>query len=157
MRATGQRRFMHTTGLLAAVPLVLAFLVPAAVADEGIPQSSSRSREATPSAERAPQNDNKVAICHRTNSETNPYNNIVVAKSAAINGHAGHTGPIFGPDVEDWGDIIPPIVPGLPDGLNWPEGRAILDNGCEMEPDPGPMPEAKSATSCVSGPRRAWP
>ena len=53
-----------------------------------------------------------------------------------------HTGPIFGPDVDDWGDIIPPITPGLPDGLNWPEGRSVLDNGCEMEPDVGPLPEA---------------
>lgn len=142
MRATGQPRFLRKTVLLATLPLVVAILVPGAVADEGIPPS--RSREATPSAERADQNDETVTICHRTRSRTNPYNQIVVAESAATNGHAElHTDPIFGPDVEDWGDIIPPIRPGLPHGLNWPEGEAILDNGCEMEPDAGPMPEAK--------------
>ncbi len=85
----------------------------------------------------------KVTICHRTNSNTNPYNQIVVTKAAAVSGHAGHTGPIFTLGADNWGDIIPPIRPGLPLGLNWPEGRPILDNGCETEPpDIGPQPGA---------------
>lgn len=85
--------------------------------------------------------DEKVTLCHRTTSPTNPYNQNVVAKSAAANAHGAHTGPIFRPGLQQWGDIIPP-VPGLPDGLNWPEGRRILENGCETRPDVGPLPSA---------------
>lgn len=130
MRFWRRTRIRGRLALLAAVPCVVALLIPvSAVAQGGAPRAS--------------QNDKKVTICHRTNSRTNPYNQIEVAKSAAINGHAGHTGPIFGPDVENWGDIIPPIEPGLPDGLNWPEGRAILNNACEMDPDVGPVPRAR--------------
>ncbi len=85
----------------------------------------------------------KVVICHRTNSQTNPYNQIAVARSAAIEAHARvHTGPIFTPGATTWGDIVPPLPPELPNGLNWPEGRPILNNGCEMEPDVGPLPAA---------------
>ncbi|MFC7495198.1 MULTISPECIES: hypothetical protein [unclassified Nocardioides] len=101
-------------------------------------------------AEAAPKE--KVKICHRTNSRTNPYNQLNDAEEAVVEGHAGHTGPIFGPDVEKWGDILPPIEPGLPDGLNWTaEGREILDNGCEMPPDPGPMPGASIADATCTG------
>ncbi len=93
-----------------------------------------------------------VTICHRTNSRTNPYNQQAVAESSVVEGHASHTGPIFGPDVDVWGDIIPPITPGLPDGLNWTaKGRAILRNGCEMPPDPGPLPGARIGDAECSG------
>jgi hypothetical protein len=84
----------------------------------------------------------KVTICHRTRSRTNPYNQLAVAAAGAVSGHANHTGPIFAPDVDDWGDIIPPTQPDLPNGLNWPAGREILKDGCEMAPDPGPDPAA---------------
>ncbi|MBA2954726.1 hypothetical protein GON03_10355 [Nocardioides sp. MAH-18] len=101
-------------------------------------------------ADAAPQE--KVKICHRTNSRTNPYNQVNDSKDGVVSGHANHTGPIFGPDVEKWGNIVPPIDPGLPDGLNWTaEGRAILDNGCEMPPDPGPIPAAEIADAACSG------
>jgi hypothetical protein len=113
--------------LSSAVALVLP--VPAAAAGDG-PAPGLR----------APVE--KVTICHRTNSRTNPYNQVAVAASGAVSGHADHTGPVFAPDVEDWGDIVPPTEPDLPRGLNWPEGRAILENGCEAEPDPGPLPAA---------------
>lgn len=95
----------------------------------------------------------KVTICHRTKSRTNPYNQQAVAKSSAVEGHASHDGPIFGPDVDDWGDIIPPIRPGLPNGLNWnAAGRDILENGCEMEPDVGPLPTATIGdATCTAG------
>jgi hypothetical protein len=93
----------------------------------------------------------RVTICHRTNSNTNPYNQIAVSEASAIAGHASHTGPIFTPGADNWGDIIPPIRPGLPDGLNWPEGRPILDNGCETAPpDVGPQPSASiGEVACV--------
>ena len=83
----------------------------------------------------------KVLICHRTNSPTNPYNQIAVARSSVISAHGDHVGPIFEPGADEWGDIIPP-VPGLPLGRNWPEGSNVLNNGCEMEPDVGPLPTA---------------
>ena len=38
-------------------------------------------------------------------------------------------------------DIIPPIL-DLPNGQNWPDGQGILKNGCEVKPDPGPLPDA---------------
>jgi uncharacterized repeat protein (TIGR01451 family) len=94
-----------------------------------------------------------VAICHATNSETNPY----IAESPAINssgafigllagGHNGHTGPIWVPGDKaakiTWGDIIPAYTYAPTSfsflGLNWPAGQAILDNGCKIPVTPGP-------------------
>ena len=132
------RRCVAAAAAFAPLMLLLAVGLAsptAATAESGKALGSLAAAAAAP--------EQKVTICHRTNSRTNPYNQIAVAESAAIEGHAReHTGPIFGPEVEDWGDIIPPIDPGLPLGLNWPEGRAILENGCEMEPDVGPLPTA---------------
>ncbi len=81
----------------------------------------------------------KVTICHRTNSVTNPYRMITVSSNAAFTParHPGHdesyafggtTYKIFTPGVDypanqkDWGDIIPPVRGG--DGLNWTEPNA---------------------------------
>jgi uncharacterized repeat protein (TIGR01451 family) len=94
-----------------------------------------------------------VTICHATNSETNPY----ILESPAINangafagqlagGHNGHTGPIWLPGDKaagvTWGDIIPAYDYAPTsfhfDGLNWPAGKAILDNGCKIPVTPGP-------------------
>ena len=51
----------------------------------------------------------KVTICHTTSSTTNPYESITVSKSGVLNGHVGHTGPVYveGMKKGDWGDIIP--------------------------------------------------
>lgn len=87
-----------------------------------------------------PDQDHKVTICHRTNSNTNPYVLITVDKSA-VDGVGGsdhygeHQGPVWDPTLKDrkieWGDIIPPVPPHH-NGLNWtPEGRAIYDRKCE--------------------------
>ncbi len=92
----------------------------------------------------------KVVICHRTNSETNPYNQIAVAESSIISGHGDHVGPIFELGADEWGDIIPP-VPDLPNGRNWPEGSSVLDNGCEMQPDVGPLPTATIGDAQCTG------
>ena len=100
---------------------------------------------------RAGDEEPKVTICHRTNSHTNPYNQIAVAESSVLSAHADHTGPVFTPGADNWGDIIPPIDPGLPNGLNWPEGRDVLENGCEMKPDVGPLPAASIGDVACAG------
>ena len=153
MVSTRKATLLHRTVLLAVAPFVVGSLIPAAAtADKGSP-TPGPSRGGASHA-RADEPD-KVTICHRTNSRTNPYDQIVVSTSAAISSHAYHVGPIFGPDVEEWGDIIPPIRPGLPHGLNWPEGRAILHNGCEMDPDVGPRPHARVGDLGCVGTTRA--
>lgn len=88
-----------------------------------------------PAAVSAPSN-NKVTICHRTHSVTNPYRLITVNANAAdgvgSSDHSGHNlayeadgmvYPIFDPTVsyppnqKHWGDIIPPVRTSP--GLNW--------------------------------------
>jgi hypothetical protein len=92
----------------------------------------------------------KVIICHRTDSEKNPYVRIDV-DVASVDGDAGndhgkgdhlleHTGAVWaGPDTPKepkWGDIIPPfyddgVTPTGYPSLNWNDaGKAIFDNGC---------------------------
>jgi hypothetical protein len=83
--------------------------------------------------------EHKVTICHRTNSYTNPYVVITVdIASVKFQGHDGHDGPIFSPDIpkgEKWGDIIPSFDfgPGNQyDGKNWDEtGQDIWHNDCQ--------------------------
>jgi hypothetical protein len=100
-----------------------------------------------PAASRA----GKVTICHRTNAESHPYETVSPNANGVINGHAGHTGPIFTPGLKaqgiKWGDIIPPFDfgPGLQhSGLNWSsDGQLIFGNGCRFGGstavgDPGP-------------------
>ena len=90
---------------------------------------------AAPAAMSAP-GSNKVTICHRTHSVTNPYRMITVSANAADGlGRADHTGhdlafeldgttyPVFDPALtyppnqKHWGDIIPPVRSSP--GLNW--------------------------------------
>ena len=47
---------------------------------------------------------NRVSICHRTHSQTNPYRRITVAKQS---GHSGHSGGVWFLGALAWGDIIP--------------------------------------------------
>ena len=95
-----------------------------------------------------------VTICHRTNSNTNPYVQITVDESA-VDGLGGgsdhlgaHTGPVWDPTLKaqhiKWGDIIPPFdVNGDPRPdptliANWPAGEAIFENGCNPVEPPEP-------------------
>lgn len=104
--------------------------------------------EAKTSSNNTPKPD-KITICHRTASYSNPYTSNSVAQSS-VDGDGGndhgqgdhfleHTGPVFYPEIPkhtEWGDIIPPI-PGVHNGLNWTEaGQAIYNNGCEVPAEP---------------------
>jgi hypothetical protein len=96
----------------------------------------------------------KVTICHRTNSNSNPYVQITPDVSGVLDGHAGHTGPVWDPTLKaqhiKWGDIIPPFdyAGGSYPGMNWTQaGQAIYDNGCVP---PGPPPEQQYGSLSVS-------
>jgi hypothetical protein len=55
----------------------------------------------------------KIAICHATNSHSNPYNSANADETADAGGHDGHNGPVwFSGITTSWGDIIPPFTEG---------------------------------------------
>jgi len=112
---------------------------------------------------------NKITICHRTNSEKNPYVEITIAKAAVFKqGHSGHDeGGVHQPGDKAagirWGDIIPTFqyyagrqntnqqtYPGLNNGL---DGQAFLANGCNSPtpppPNQPPEPAGTLAGECV--------
>lgn len=119
--------------------------------------------------------DHKVTICHRTNSEKNPYVEITVDKASVVGGHIkvadghdGHDGPIFAPGMkaghDKWGDIIPnfeyvvegkkndPDTTGTYGGQNYTEaGKAILAAHCEVDVPDEPKPTV-TVTVEVPGP-----
>ena len=130
------RKWRFGAGLLAAIGLVLV-VFGAGTLSAGATQPP----------------DHKVTICHRTNSDTNPY--VVetpdIASSGYLQaGHNDHTGPIWASgmkaDHDKWGDIIPPYDYGdfHYAGLNWTGlGQAILRNGCTI---PAPAPTSVNTT-----------
>jgi hypothetical protein len=100
---------------------------------------------AAPSAALAtkPAPEHKVTICHRTNSNTNPY--VLITVDIASSGHlkgghdTEHEGPVWNPGLKakhiEWGDIIPPYTyqdVSYP-GRNMADGGAILEAGCKVE------------------------
>lgn len=80
----------------------------------------------------------KVTICHATASHSNPYTVNQPNKTADVQGHDGHNGPIWYSGITIvWGDIIPPFdySGGSYPGKNWTtEGQAIWNNDCEILP-----------------------
>jgi len=107
----------------------------------------------------------RVTICHRTDSETNPYVRVTVtASSTDVDGHEDHTGSVWfngHPKEPKWGDIIPPtdddrdasVTP-----LNWnAAGQAIWHNNCM--PPFGPPPQPPTITCkviSVDPPATSW-
>jgi hypothetical protein len=87
-----------------------------------------------------------ITICHRTDSETNPYvRKTVDASSTDVAGHEGHTGSLWyngHPKEPKWGDIIPPTdddVDFAVTPLNWSTmGQAMWHNNCESPYGPPP-------------------
>jgi uncharacterized repeat protein (TIGR01451 family) len=85
----------------------------------------------------------KQTICHATSSNTNPYVVNTPNKNGDVDGHAGHTGPVWNPSLKaqhvTWGDIIPPFdyndhgtAAHFP-GQNWDaNGQAWFANGCRV-------------------------
>ena len=87
----------------------------------------------------------KVTLCHRTNSDHNPYVRITVSINSVIksSGHDGHNGPVYAAGMkaahQKWGDIIPSFTytaktgdTASYGGKNWPAGQAIFDAGCML-------------------------
>jgi uncharacterized repeat protein (TIGR01451 family) len=117
----------------------------------------------------------KITICHRTNSATNPYVEITIAREAAdgltgSGNQADHFGEHKGPlasseqvaqDLKDdhieWGDIIPNVDddgnPMPHGGLNWTtEGQAMWRAGCVFAAPPtSPPPGAPSLALSKTG------
>jgi hypothetical protein len=98
--------------------------------------------------------EHKITLCHATDSRSNPYVEVTVdVASVQFQGHAGHDGPIFSPDLPEhtkWGDIIPPFDfgdAGSYPGKNWTaEGQAIFDDGCNV-PSPTTTTVAPTTTT----------
>jgi hypothetical protein len=100
----------------------------------------------------------KVTICHRTNSNTNPYVQITPDVAGVLDGHADHTGPVWDPTLKaqhvKWGDIIPPFDydGGSYPGMNWDvAGQAIYDNGCNPVTPPVQEFGSLSVSKVVTG------
>ena len=112
--------------------------------------------------------DHKVTICHRTDSQTNPYVQLTV-DVASVDGIAGndhgqgdhlleHQGDVWYPGhvkTPQWGDIIPSqFSDGTPDGLsslNWTAaGQAIFNNGCSAVTTPNQPNGSASADPSTS-------
>jgi hypothetical protein len=98
-----------------------------------------------------PNPEHKITLCHRTDSRSNPYvTESVDVASALFEGHDGHNGPVFSPDLPKhvkWGDIIPAFDFGPGEqyaGKNLTAGQAILDNGCVL---PGTTTTSASTTT----------
>ena len=113
--------------------------------------------------------DHKVTLCHRTNSENNPYVVITIDKAGVFRtGHDGHDeGGVYQPGDKAngvrWGDIIPAFdyyaspqaeqagTLSHYDGLNnTAAGLDVLANGCQV-PGEGEQPEPAGSLSgsCV--------
>jgi hypothetical protein len=78
-------------------------------------------------------NEDKVTLCHATDSNTNPYVRITVAAAGAYHGHyTEHQGPVYPGSGGKWGDIIPPFAyQDHSYSLNWDSnGQAIYNNNC---------------------------
>jgi hypothetical protein len=144
------RRRISVLGLVATVAVLGAVLFGMSVNGGGSVTAQSG-------------NSDNVTLCHRTNSDTNPYVVITVDPAGAYNGHyLEHQGPIWDPTLKDqhieWGDIIPPFeFNGATYSLNWPDGEAIFDAGCEIVATATPTETATEAVETPTNTPTATP
>jgi hypothetical protein len=115
----------------------------------------------------------KVRICHASSSQTNPYQSISIDTNSIdnpneggeptatvgqarksndyLNGHGDHTGPVFTPGADSWGDIIPPFTSPQGNsfaGYNWVEGQEIWTLDCSLPtPTESPSPTETESPS----------
>ncbi len=93
--------------------------------------------------------DGNVDICHANVSQQNPYTGMSPTEDDVVSLHADHSGPVFFPEADSWGDIIPPFDYGDDDelsfpGLNWnAEGQEIYFNDCDVPAAPEPPGSAE--------------
>ena len=146
MTETGMHRADGNSSWPRARRVALGIAAATAVGGAGMVLSTVGASAATPHALVA----NKVTICHRTDSETNPYVTETIANAAALNAHLKvHTGDVWyvgHPKEPKWGDIIPSFsYKGHSYSLNWTQaGAAIWNNGCK------PVAPSSSASSSES-------
>jgi hypothetical protein len=100
-----------------------------------------------------------IPICHRTNSDSNPYGSESPDFDSIVKrkGHGSHTGPVWNSTLKDsytkWGDIIPSFwyqtnktTKTFYPGLNWNiDGQKIYNNNCAF-PSEQPPTESDTAT-----------
>jgi hypothetical protein len=108
-------------------PFMKRFLVPALLVVTGIAATNALTK--TPRAEAA-QKEHKVAICHGTASEKNPYVLIIVDESAKDTHLAGH-GKNSAPDYALNGGRV--LTPAEENSL-----KEIKNAACGVCPDPDP-------------------
>ena len=113
-----------------------------------------------------------VTICHATALTSNPYTVNTVNTSSVneignqyLNGHGNHTGPVYGPGVSGWGDIIPAFEDG-PSGTSFPgynwgaAGQEIWGNGCQMpgaSTSPAPVTTSPAPVTTSPAPTETSP
>jgi hypothetical protein len=138
-----------TTGLTALALVIAQVIMPAHAAFATKPDSNGMV------------SNNKVTVCHRTSSGSNPYVQQDIADDAAANREVNKVNGTIGVYPQaDWGDIIPPFVyvhheggsevsTHIP-GLNWTvEGQAIYNNDCNI---PGSATAVNGTFSDACGP-----
>lgn len=150
---------LRRTGRIAAA-VVVALLAPVA----GVGAAAAAENVGSPEY---PATNHKITICHRTNSNTNPYVEITPAKTSIFKnqGHDSHEGPVWDSTLKDrkikWGDIIPPFqfyatpqdeaskTESHYHGQNWDAaGQAIYNNGCAPEGPKNQQPSGSLDGAC---------
>lgn len=101
----------------------------------------------------------KVSICHKTNSETNPYIFMTVSLKGKTNGHEGHSGDIFNVSSPDdcvtnqdppgSSETEPNDPPVIQEPSVTPEPSHTPEPSPTSEPSPTPTPTPQYGTTNI--------